>query len=135
MMTRFSRPLLALAVTLALGACQKQSAPPAATTTPAPASTPATTPPPAAPAAPVVAAADTVGVAECDEYLSRYEACVGAKVPEASRDALKQGLDATRASWRAAAATEAGKAGLATACVQAREAAKASLSAYGCTDL
>lgn len=115
--------LLALAAALTLAACQQQSAPPATTAAPAPKAT-------AAPAA----TADSIGVAECDDYLNKYQACVESKVPETARAMLKQSLDQTRASWRTAAAAPGGKESLATACKQAREASKASMSAYGCTD-
>ena len=55
-------------------------------------------------------------------------------MPEAARATLIQSLDQTRAAWRAAAATPAGKDGLANACKQMRDSARASMSAYGCTD-
>jgi hypothetical protein len=124
-MIRSLRSPLALALLLALAACQQQSTPPAATSAPVK---------PAATAAPL-ATADSVGVPECDDYLNKYQACVDSKVPEAARGALKQSLDQTRAAWRTAAANPGGREGLAMACKQAREASKASMSAYGCTDL
>ena len=114
---------LALALLLTLAACQ-QSAPPAATSAPA---KPAAT-------APLVTA-DSVGVPECDDYLSKYQACVDSKVPDAARVALKLSIDQTRAAWRTAATAPAAKEGLATACKQAREATRTSMSAYGCTDM
>ena len=138
-MIRYTRPLLAACAVLALAACQQQSAPtPAKPAEPAPSSQPATPPPPTTPpaaAAPATTATgDSIGIPECDNYLAKYEACVAGKVPEAARDALRQSLEQTRAAWRSAAANEATKAGLANACTQAHDAAKASLNAYGCTD-
>lgn len=127
MLRNFSRHTLAVALMLTLAACQQQSATPPA----AKASAPAT--PPAA-AAPAVATADSVGVPECDDYLNKYQACVDSKVPEAARAAMKQSLDQTRGAWRSALATPGGKEGMAAACKQARDAAKASMGAYGCTD-
>jgi len=76
---------------------------------------------------------DKIGVAECDEYLSKYEACVNSKVPEAARAQLKASFEQTRKSWQALAATQQGKAGLAQACKAALDSAKQSMSAYGCT--
>jgi hypothetical protein len=73
------------------------------------------------------------GVPECDEYLTKYLACVDSKVPEAARGMVRQQLDATKASWKQAAATPEGRAGLATACKQALEATKQAMAAYGCT--
>jgi hypothetical protein len=102
------------------------------TTAPSPAATTstATASPAASPAAP---AGDKTGVEECDDYLAKYEACVNSKVPEAARATMKSSFEQTRAAWRKAAATPQGKAGLAQACKAARDAAKTSMAAYGCT--
>ena len=127
-MLRKSQALLALCLVLALSACQQQSAPTAA---------PAASAPPARAATPAAAApatADSVGVPECDEYLNKYQACVDSKVPEAARAAFRQSLDQTRGAWRTALTTPGAKEGLASACKQARDATRASMSAYGCTD-
>ena len=138
-MIRTTRLALALGFAVALAACQ-QSSPPASTATPAAApaaapATPAATPAPAAatPAAPA-ATASSIGIAECDDYLNKYQACVESKVPEAARATLIQSLDQTRAAWRTASGTPAGKDSLAAACKQMRDSARASMSAYGCTD-
>ena len=131
-MTPILRAPLALALLVALAACQQQSAPPA------PKAAPAAATPAAAPAAPAVAAtaasADSLGIAECDDYLNKYQACVESKVPEASRAALKLSMDQTRAGWRTALAAPGGKESLGAACKQMRDAARASMAAYGCTD-
>jgi hypothetical protein len=135
-MIRFARPLVLACAVLALAACQKQPEPakPAA----APATTPATPPaattatPPAATTAP--ATVDSVGVPECDSYITKYSACVSGKVPEASRAQLQASLDQMRQAWKQAAATDAGRASLAQACTQANDAAKSSMAAFGCTD-
>jgi hypothetical protein len=99
----------------------------AAPTDPAAAPTDAT----AAPAADA-AAMDGTGVKECDDYLTKYMACLNDKVPAASRAAMQQGIDQMRSGWKAAAATPAGKASLAQACTTASESAKASMKAFGC---
>src|SRR5947209_1418109 len=75
---------------------------------------------------------EKVGVPECDEYIAKVEACL-AKVPAAGQPAVKSSLDAMRKSWRDAAATPQGKAGLAAGCKQALETAKTTYSAYGCS--
>jgi hypothetical protein len=80
--------------------------------------------------APIV---ESLGVPECDEYLTKYEACISSHVPAASQAALKQSLDATRSGWKQAIAA-GGKASLATACTQMKENARTSLKAHGCTD-
>ena len=78
------------------------------------------------------AAADSTGVAECDQYLAAYETCLKDKVPAAARDMMKSSFESTRASWRQAAATPEGRAGLATTCKAARDAARQSMASYGC---
>ena len=78
------------------------------------------------------ASADSVGVAECDQYLAAYETCLKDRVPAAASAALKSSFESTRASWRQAASTSEGRAGLATACKTARDAARQSMAAYGC---
>jgi hypothetical protein len=89
-----------------------------------------------APAAAAPAAATgAIGVAACDEFLARYEACLADRVPAATRDALQQSMAAWRSSWQQAAATPAGRDGLVQACQQARESSRPALQAYGCTDL
>lgn len=87
---------------------------------------------PAGTTAPAPAAGDSVGVAECDQYLAAYESCLKDKVPAAARDMMRSSFETTRASWRQAAATAEGRAGLATACKAARDAARQSMSSYGC---
>jgi len=79
------------------------------------------------------ASTDSVGVAECDEYIQKYEACVNSKVPEAQRATYKSSFETMRKSWKDAAANPQSKAGLANGCKQALETAKQSFSSYGCT--
>jgi len=79
------------------------------------------------------ASGDKIGVAECDEYIQKYEACVNSKVPEAMRASIKGSMETARKMWKDAAATPQGKAGLATACKQALETAKSSMGSYGCS--
>jgi hypothetical protein len=116
----------ALFACLAAAACtggSSEKAPPASTAGQAPATTAA---------APAAGAAE-FGVPECDEYLSKYLACIDSKMPEAGRAAARQALDQTKAQWKQAASTPSGKAGLATGCKAALDAAKTSMSAYGCS--
>jgi len=72
------------------------------------------------------------GVAECDEYVRKYLACVDSKVPEAARAMVRQNLEQTKAQWKAAASTADGKNALATGCKAATDAARTSMAAYGC---
>jgi hypothetical protein len=76
--------------------------------------------------------ADKIGVAECDEYIEKYEACVTGKVPEAARAAMLASIGQMRQSWKQVAANPQAKASLAGGCKQAQEAAKQTMSAYAC---
>ncbi|MEH6420284.1 hypothetical protein, partial [Pseudomonas sp. CGJS7] len=73
------------------------------------------------------------GVAECDDYLSKVNACLTAKVPEAQRAAFQASLDQSRSAWAQAASTPQGKEALANACKTALEQSKAQYAAFGCT--
>ena len=92
----------------------------------------AATPAAATPAATVAATGEKIGVAECDDYLAKVDACVSGKVPEAARAQFRAGIDQTRASWRTLAANPQTRGSLAAACKTAVESARATYKAYGC---
>lgn len=91
-------------------------------------------PPPAAPvAAPAPAApAGSVGVKECDDYIAKMEACLGAMDP-AAKAAYESSFKQTKDAWVQAASTEAGKAGLAQACTMAANSMPANCGAGAAT--
>lgn len=101
--------------------------------TPVPVNTTAATTNANTPAKSETASADKIGVPECDEYIAKLEACLNSKVPEAARGAFRTSAESLRNSWKDAAATPHGRAGLAVGCKAATDAAKVSLSAYNCT--
>lgn len=68
------------------------------------------------------AAPESVGVAECDEYLKKMEACIATMPPE-TKAAQEQAFKQSRETWKKTAETESGKQGLQATC-------KASLDAY-----
>jgi hypothetical protein len=72
------------------------------------------------------------GVPECDEYFTKYFACIDANVPEAARAAARQAAEATRASLQQAAEQPGGAEHLATACTTAQEQAEQAMAAYNC---
>lgn len=161
---RIARSILIAGVLVALAACQREDDTTTAPATPAAGTPAATAPAdgtaptgaagsqtpadagstggadaanaPAEPPATGTPPADSamIGVAECDDYLAKYEACLTGNVPEASRAAMQQSLDATRAGWRQALATPGGRDSLAAACTQMRETSRQTMQAYGCTD-
>jgi hypothetical protein len=89
------------------------------------ASTPATTTTTTAPGA-------KIGVPECDDFITKYDACVSSKVPEAARAQYKSAVEQWRASWKKLADNPATKGSLAAACKQAAEQQAAALKSYGC---
>jgi hypothetical protein len=58
---------------------------------------------------------DSVGVAECDDYIKKYEACMS-KVPAAGKPAMEQAFKTQRDSFKASAATPEGKTALKASC-------------------
>ena len=82
-------------------------------------------------ASPATPSGEKIGVAECDDYLAKLEACVG-KMPAAAKEQYDKTMETTRKSWRDAAATPQGKAGLAAACKQATDMAKTSMKSFNC---
>jgi predicted small lipoprotein YifL len=85
-----------------------------------------------APAANAPVADGDFGVAECDEYMRKYLACID-KMPEQARASARQALDQTKSAWKQAASTAEGKAAMAQSCKQASETAKVAMQASGCT--
>jgi len=84
------------------------------------------------PATTATGAGTDIGVPECDDFLTKYEACITGKVPEAARAQFNSSLKMWRDSWRQAASTPQGKAGLAQGCKMAAEQSKAALKSFGC---
>jgi hypothetical protein len=78
-------------------------------------------------------AGDKIGIAECDDYIAKYEACTG-KVPEAARATYKSSLEQMRTQWKKMADNPATKSALASACKQATEQQTAAWKAYGCAN-
>jgi hypothetical protein len=90
----------------------------------APASTPATS---------TASNTDKIGVTECDDFLTAYEACVHNKVPATAQAQFNQAMADWRKQWRTLAANPQTKPTLITACKSALETSKTSMKAYGCT--
>lgn len=95
---------------------------PVATSTPTTTSTTTTT----------TAAGDKIGVPECDDFITKYEACISGKVPEAQRAMFNTTLKQWREAWQKAAATPQGKSALAQGCKMSAEQSRASMKSFGC---
>jgi hypothetical protein len=129
--------LLFAAVTLACGGDKPPSpAPPTpaggATTSVAAPAAPATATAGIPPAAGTSTGGD-IGIAECDDFLRKYEACVSQHVPAASKAQFEQGMTQWRTAWKSMAAQPSARPSLVAACQQAMASTKMATSAYGCT--
>ena len=96
-----------------------------ATTTSSPATTTTST-------TTTASSSDKIGVPECDDFITKYEACISGKIPEAARAQFNMTLKQWRDSWRQAAATPQGKAGLVQVCKASVEQARQSMKSFGC---
>jgi len=76
--------------------------------------------------------AQTTGVATCDDFLKKYEACVSSKIPAAQQATFQGQLDQMRKAWSEAAKNPSAKAGLDGACKQSAQQMTAALSSFGC---
>src|SRR4051794_3270040 len=74
------------------------------------------------------ASGDKIGVAECDEFIAKYEACVTGKVPAAQQAVFKSSIEQWRKSWKDLAANPQTKATLTSVCKTQLDQAKTSLS-------
>jgi len=119
--------LAVVAVLLLAAGCQRGGSSNAASDSSSP------SPSSSATAASSSSSGDSIGVPECDDYVQAYRDCIASKVPEASQAELREALEQSVGTWRSAASSPEGRAGLAVACTQAREAAKTSVSVYGCS--
>lgn len=78
-------------------------------------------------------AGEQVGIPVCDDFLTKYDACISGKVPAAQQPTFKASVDQMRSSWAMAAKNPSSKAALEGACKTAAERMKASVSAYNCS--
>jgi hypothetical protein len=80
----------------------------------------------------VAAAISRVGVAECDDLIAKYLACLYDKVDESSRPAMLKVLRIAARSWTQAAQKEGGQATVASSCREQKAKLQRGLSHYGC---
>lgn len=76
---------------------------------------------------------EKIGIAECDDFIAKYEDCITKNVPEAQKAQYESSLKQWRESWRQLAKNDMTKGTLAAACKQALESAKGSMKSYNCT--
>ena len=93
----------------------------------------ATSPKPAgSPPSTSTATAGNIGVAECDDFITKYDACVNDKVPEAARAQYRASIEQWRNSWRALAANPQTRPTLVDACKKTIEQARTSMKSFNC---
>ena len=76
---------------------------------------------------------NTIGIAECDNFITAYETCVAGKVPEAARASLKASVATWRTQWKKLADNPQTRGTLAAACQRQRETTMTAMKAYNCT--
>jgi len=74
-----------------------------------------------------------VGVAECDTFITAYENCVNAKVPEAARAQFRTTMTTWRTEWKKLADNPQTRPTLVNVCKTHMETARTQMKAYGCT--
>lgn len=129
-MRRTTILVLSLVCGLLLMACAKtetanNSNTAVVTSSPASATTPAS--------GTTAATGDNIGVPECDDFITKYDACVSNKVPEMVRAQYKDAIARWRSEWRRMANDPATRGQLAAACKQAAEQQSAALKSFGCS--
>ncbi|MCP3467134.1 MULTISPECIES: hypothetical protein [unclassified Bradyrhizobium] len=77
--------------------------------------------------------AEGTGIAVCDEFLTKYDACITSKIPAEQRATYKSQIDQMRKTWTDLAKNPSTKATMESACKQTIDATKASLTTYGCS--
>ena len=78
--------------------------------------------------------AQTTGIAACDDFLMKYEACLASRVPADHRTNFLRELDKKRKDWSDTAKIPNLKAALEDACKDSAKRIGSLLSAYfGCT--
>jgi hypothetical protein len=86
----------------------------------------------ASPAATTASTGEKIGVAECDDFITKYEACVTGKVPAAQQAMFKSSIEQWRSSWKKLADNPTTKGTLVSICKTQLEQSKTALSSFGC---
>jgi hypothetical protein len=74
-----------------------------------------------------------LGIAECDDFLSKYARCIADKAPPERKQVLQEGLERTRSTWSSLATNPGARPGLPQACSLALETAKITMKPYACS--
>ena len=74
----------------------------------------------------------TIGVSQCDEYLSKVRQCISEHAPVEKRKALQDNLTRTQASWTSLAGNPGTRPSLDQTCGFALKSIKANLQSLSC---
>jgi hypothetical protein len=74
-----------------------------------------------------------IGIAECDDYVAKYQRCIADKVPSDHKKIFEDALARTHTSWKMLASNPGARPGLPQACMLARQAAQTTLKQYACS--
>lgn len=118
---------LCLVCTLLILGCYRSETPTNQAGTSRDATKPAATTSPA-----TTTSATSIGVAECDDFIAKYDACVSNKVPEVARAQYKASIEQWRNSWRQLANNPQTRATLAQTCKTTAEQARTSMKSFNC---
>jgi hypothetical protein len=75
---------------------------------------------------------EKIGIAECDEFIAKYNACISDHVPEAQKTQYKENIDAWAKTWRQLVAGADNKPALAAACKRHIDQAREQTKSFGC---
>ena len=81
----------------------------------------------------MAAQAQTTGVALCDDFLTKYETCVGTKVPAAQQATFRTQLDQLRKTFTDLSKNANSKLALEATCKASSDQMKAAITSYGCS--
>jgi hypothetical protein len=81
----------------------------------------------------MAAQAQTTGVALCDDFLTKYETCVGTKVPAAQQATFRTQLDQLRKTFTDLSKNANSKPALEATCKTSSDQMKAAMTSYGCS--
>lgn len=81
----------------------------------------------------MAAQAQTTGVALCDDFLTKYETCVGTKVPAAQQATFRTQLDQLRKTFTDLSKNANSKPALEATCKASSDQMKAAMTSYGCS--
>jgi hypothetical protein len=76
-------------------------------------------------------AAQQLGVPACDEFLTKYQACI-TKMPAQQQSAFKSSMEQMRTGWAGLAANPQAKPALEGVCRQMSDNMKAAMTQFGC---